>query len=310
MSDPTNNDPHAPVPRLGGDTNTDDPGKPLTQVESPAIAPGSADLADGHAAKADAPEPATPHGRPNRAEPGPTRGLGTALILAPPRPSDAPETQPQAPAAAPAFRLRSIAALVAAAALLGGAAGALATTALSRLSASPAETPPYYAAVTEALGRVDRELTTVKTGIESAKATGQQVVRLAERVERTEKVQADAGTKINKAIDSIDRVERRMVAAASGDVTGAITEPHAAIMAPPAAGPDMKRLAPSPMAGPIVEGWVVRDVYNGAAMIQGRAGIIQVIPGDNFPGLGRIEQVRRQDGRWIVVTSRGVIVSR
>ena len=32
--------------------------------------------------------------------------------------------------------------------------------------------------------------------------------------------------------------------------------------------------------------------------------------GDSLPGLGRIETIRRQDGRWVVVTSRGLIVSR
>jgi hypothetical protein len=61
---------------------------------------------------------------------------------------------------------------------------------------------------------------------------------------------------------------------------------------------------------PIVEGWVLRDVYRGAAMIQGRGGIIEVVPGDHLPALGRIEALQRQDGRWVVVTSRGLIVSR
>jgi hypothetical protein len=59
-----------------------------------------------------------------------------------------------------------------------------------------------------------------------------------------------------------------------------------------------------------VEGWVLRDVYRGAAMIQGRGGIIEVVPGDHLPALGRIEALQRQDGRWVVVTSRGLIVSR
>ena len=46
-------------------------------------------------------------------------------------------------------------------------------------------------------------------------------------------------------------------------------------------------------------------------MIQSpRNGILEVIPGDNVPGLGRIEGIRRQDGRWVVVTTRGVIASR
>ncbi len=46
-------------------------------------------------------------------------------------------------------------------------------------------------------------------------------------------------------------------------------------------------------------------------MIQSpRGGILEVIPGDNVPGLGRIDGIRRQDGRWVVVTSRGLIVPR
>jgi hypothetical protein len=61
---------------------------------------------------------------------------------------------------------------------------------------------------------------------------------------------------------------------------------------------------------PIVEGWVLRDVANGGALIEGRRGIFEVYAGDPVPGLGRIDAIRRQDGRWVVVTSRGLIVAR
>ena len=37
-------------------------------------------------------------------------------------------------------------------------------------------------------------------------------------------------------------------------------------------------------------------------------GVIEVEPGDVVPGLGRIEAIRRQDGHWVVVTSKGLIV--
>jgi hypothetical protein len=37
--------------------------------------------------------------------------------------------------------------------------------------------------------------------------------------------------------------------------------------------------------------------------------MVEVAPGDMLPGLGRIEAIRRQDGRWVVITSRGMIVS-
>ena len=193
---------------------------------------------------------------------------------------------------------------MAAAAVIGGLAGSLATAGVSHLTAPQDAAPSHYAALAEALGRVDHELTVLKSGVEGSAKTGQQVARIAERMDRAERAQADAGTKIAKATDAIDRMERRL-AVASADVTGTIADTHVAAAATLAPGPDMKR----PMMGPILDGWVVRDVYNGSAMIQNRAGVIQVLPGDNLPGLGRIEQVKRQDGRWVVVTSRGLIVS-
>jgi len=54
----------------------------------------------------------------------------------------------------------------------------------------------------------------------------------------------------------------------------------------------------------------LRKVYSGeAALIEGRRGIVEIGPGDVVPGLGLIQEIRRQDGRWVVVTPRGLIVS-
>ena len=196
--------------------------------------------------------------------------------------------------------------MVAVAAAIGGFAGSLATVGIFNVLTPQSTTPSYYSALAEALGRVDHELTVLKSAAESsAKATNQQVAKIAERMDHAEKTQPETGTRVAKAPDSIDRMERRF-AAASGDITGTVAEPRVAMAAAHPMVPDTKQPPPAPT----FEGWVVRDVYRGSALIQGRAGIIQVIPGDNLPGLGRIEQVRRQDGRWVVVTSRGQIVSR
>ena len=49
---------------------------------------------------------------------------------------------------------------------------------------------------------------------------------------------------------------------------------------------------PQPSAGGapanagVIEGWVVRDVYRGTALIEGRMGMIEVDKGDTVPGLG------------------------
>ena len=57
-------------------------------------------------------------------------------------------------------------------------------------------------------------------------------------------------------------------------------------------------------------GWILRDVYRGVAAIQSRQGIFEVEAGDVIPGVGRIESIRKQtDGRWVVITSKGMIVS-
>ncbi len=61
---------------------------------------------------------------------------------------------------------------------------------------------------------------------------------------------------------------------------------------------------------PIVDGWVLRDVFDGVATVEGRQGIYEVLPGEPLPGVGRVDAIRRQDGRWVVVTSRGLIVAR
>jgi hypothetical protein len=45
-------------------------------------------------------------------------------------------------------------------------------------------------------------------------------------------------------------------------------------------------------------------------LIENRRGSYEVYAGDSVPGLGRIDAIRRQDGRWVVVTSKGLIKQR
>jgi hypothetical protein len=70
--------------------------------------------------------------------------------------------------------------------------------------------------------------------------------------------------------------------------------------------PDVKPVETRPA---IVEGWSIRSVRDGIALIENRGEIYEVVPGAPLPGLGRVEAVRRQDGRWVVVTPKGLIVA-
>ncbi len=175
------------------------------------------------------------------------------------------------------YRFRTIAATAVIAAVLGGLAGSLATTGINYFVAAHAPPPPPVktAGVNEALGRINRELTALKAGLDSsAKSTNQQVAKIADRMDRAEKAQTDAGTKLAKASETLDRIERRSsavpAASASTDITGAIGDMNVA-----SATPSEPRQPSSLLT---VDGWVLRGVYNGAAMIQGRhVGVVEVI---------------------------------
>jgi hypothetical protein len=58
---------------------------------------------------------------------------------------------------------------------------------------------------------------------------------------------------------------------------------------------------------PVLDNYVVRRVYNGMALVEGRRGMVEVEPGTNLPGAGQVEEIRRQGRQWVVVTTKGLI---
>jgi hypothetical protein len=68
------------------------------------------------------------------------------------------------------------------------------------------------------------------------------------------------------------------------------------------------KLAPVPETPPTtIPGWIVREVANGTAVVQGPNGIWRVARGDVLPGAGRVDSIVRWGNRWVVSTNRGLI---
>jgi hypothetical protein len=83
----------------------------------------------------------------------------------------------------------------------------------------------------------------------------------------------------------------------------AIREPEPA-SAPPSA-PPVKSARNEP-----VDGWIVREVYDGAALVEGRnRRLYEVAPGGIVPGVGRVESIERRGRNWVVLTDKGFIGS-
>jgi hypothetical protein len=56
-----------------------------------------------------------------------------------------------------------------------------------------------------------------------------------------------------------------------------------------------------------IEGWMLREVTNGTAVLEGPNGTWTVRRGDTVPGVGRVESIVLWGKRWIVATSKGLI---
>jgi hypothetical protein len=69
-----------------------------------------------------------------------------------------------------------------------------------------------------------------------------------------------------------------------------------------------EKLTATPETRPTtIEGWTLREVANGTAVLEGPDGIRTVARGDMIPGVGKVESIFRWGSRPIVATSRGLI---
>jgi hypothetical protein len=181
----------------------------------------------------------------------------------------------------PRLRVRQLspmATTIAIAAFCGAITGSLATVGVAKFMPLDVSTSAE-ADLAQQIVRVDAELATLKASFSAfAKADTPRLTDTAER--------QDPKT------------------SAASDTTGSL--PEVASTAPASAS----AVAVTQPSIPIVEGWVLRNVYGGSALVEGRSGLIQVMPGDSLPGVGRVETIKREDGRWVVVTTRGLIVAR
>ncbi|WP_354168085.1 MULTISPECIES: hypothetical protein [unclassified Bradyrhizobium] len=213
-------------------------------------------------------------------------------------------------------RLSAMAAVVAIAASVGAISGVLATAGMMHF-ASPA---PAQVADTGALessvARIDADVVALKANVEHTSKTGLgQFNRTNDRLDKLEKAQAEPMAKIAKLSETVDKLRatppaapaQAAAAVPARETTGSIAPAQVATAAaapvPAAPKTEIGRL-------PTVEGWVLRDVSNGGALVEGRNGLYEVYAGDPIPGVGRVDAIRRQDGRWVVVTSKGLIVAR
>jgi hypothetical protein len=163
-------------------------------------------------------------------------------------------------------------------------------------------------------------------------AAGRQAVDRFDRMDR--EISARLGEVGKAAAQTSQRVEKLEQRPAAPLTTGvslslpSLAQPAPVMMAPiPAALPAPQPVAPPlpPMAIPgettqvaptpprsakariPVNGYVLRDVRDGVAVLEGHTGLRQVTMGDAIPGAGTVRAIQKRGSEWVVVTSIGVI---
>ncbi|MGU3463492.1 hypothetical protein ACLBXO_01435 [Methylobacterium sp. C33D] len=147
------------------------------------------------------------------------------------------------------------------------------------------------------------------------KALNGKITALGERLDQAER---DHNTRLSGLAAQLDRRAAAAPAAAKAEPTqtGSIGEPARAVEAKPevkVADAKVSEPKSKPAAAdkpPVIEGWALRDVYEGTAILENRRRrLVEVAPGDVIPGVGRVEGVERHGREWVVVTRQGLVTA-
>ena len=171
----------------------------------------------------------------------------------------------------------------------------------------------------EILARLSSDLETLKNTATAFKeiehtpstAAKSDQAKLIDKVERLAISLQEPAKKLSSLEGRLDKMESQiMTTLAALNTKPAAPAAPAAPPAPPVteAAAREEAPAPKPAKSEPVDGWVLREVYNGAALVESRnRRLYEVMPGGILPGVGKVEAIERRGARWVVLTDKGFI---
>lgn len=122
-------------------------------------------------------------------------------------------------------------------------------------------------------------------------AASDRFARFAQKLDRLERDRSTQAAKIEREAEENAQVARQPPSDPSSEITGSIQQPPRKTNA----------------RRQVIPGWHVRRAYDSVAILEGKAGVIEVTVGQDVPDLGRIQEIKHENGRWRILTSNGVI---
>ena len=147
----------------------------------------------------------------------------------------------------------------------------------------------------------EKSVEALKTRLDAVRTeTSGQLAELSGKVDR---LQHDPA--LQQVAERLDRIEKQTSSMPTGSVAPlvkAATQDRGN-----AAQAKTTPSADEPKRPALITSWVVRDVYNGVALVENARGSLEVALGDTIPGAGTVKSIERRGGGWIVITSRGLV---
>jgi hypothetical protein len=237
----------------------------------------------------------------------------------------APAAAPVAPPARKTIRLGANGRLAAAsaAALIGGLSlGLLAAPqersgeVLAQVQAELSKGRQETARLSQELDRVARTATALREASEAARSeTKLLAASLGDRITRSEQALDKRLTGLSETMTRSEREQSERIAGMIAQLDKKV--PAAGSAVPTKPDPKTEARAPEPtQTGSLpdkpktetLDGWALRDVYDGVAILEDRRRrLVEVGRGDSVPGIGRVEAIERRGRQWVVVTRQGLI---
>ncbi len=233
--------------------------------------------------------------------------------------AQASEPSAEMPKAAPFFTLKArykvygrMAASVAIGAVLGAIGGTLITGALAPKSTQSVAVVEENKAMQQSLSRLAKDVTALKTHVAANDKINSELVATG-KAKSPEKIRQEMAeiTGSISAPTTMAALETNSAVASAAPVTAPSSTASLAPVSVPVPRPAPRMaMADIPPARPqVVRDWSIRDAHGGYIYVEGHGEIYQIVPGAPLPGLGPVQSIKRLEGRWVVTTPKGIIVS-
>lgn len=169
----------------------------------------------------------------------------------------------------------------------------------------------------ETVAQLRRQLTGVSENLDglrtavdlSSKATNDRFGRFSENLDRIERVSSSSTAKLDKLAQAQAQAQAQSPTPAPAALQPQQPLPMMAGVTAPDTTGSVRPTERASTPRKAVKGWSVRQAYEGIAILQGPNGVVEAVLGQQVPGVGRIEEIRNENGRLVVEVPGGVIYS-